>query len=124
MLLGQELTEKVLGAALEVHRHLGPGLLESAYEACLSHELSTRSIRFQRQVVLPVRYKGMAIDCSYRMDMVIENTLILEIKSVEKIDPVHTAQLMTYLKLSQMRIGILLNFNVPILKQGIVRRVL
>jgi GxxExxY protein len=115
------LTEKVIGAAIEVHRALGPGLLESAYEECLCWELSSIDLKFKRQVDLPVIYKKVKLDCGYRMDLVIENNLIVEIKTVEKILAIHQAQLLTYLRLSGCRTGLLINFNVPVLKDGIKR---
>jgi len=124
MLEEENLTESILGAAIEVHRELGPGLLESAYEQCLCHELNTRQISFTRQVDLPVRYKQLNLDCGYRMDIVVENKVILELKSVDETSDLHKAQLLTYLKLSQKHIGLLLNFNVPKMKDGIVRLVL
>ena len=123
-LLHEELTERVIGAAIEVHRALGPGLLESADEECLCHELHLRGISFQRQVPLPVEYKGVNLDCGYRLDLVVENVLILEIKCVEHVPPVHKAQLLTYLKLTGTRVGLILNFNVSILTRGgIIRKV-
>jgi GxxExxY protein len=115
------LTDSVIGAAIEVHRALGPGLLESAYEACLCHELGQRQIHLQRQLELPVAYKNISLDCSYRIDVVVEKQLVLELKAVEKLLPVQEAQLLTYLKLAQLRTGLLLNFNVPVLKNGIRR---
>jgi GxxExxY protein len=118
------LTESIIGAAIEVHRVLGPGLLESAYEECLCHELTSSNIAFQRQVPLPVRYKGMLLDCGYRLDLVVSEQVVLELKSVEKIGPIHEAQLLSYLKLGCYKIGLLINFNVPLLKDGIVRRIL
>jgi len=124
-LLHEDLTEKVIGAAIEVHRALGPGLLESAYEECLCHELHLRQIRFERQVPLPVEYKGVKLDCGYRLDIIVENAVILEIKCLEHVLPVHEAQLLTYLKMTGKRIGLILNFNVPVLARGgIVRKVL
>jgi GxxExxY protein len=117
-------TEPIIGAAIEVHRVLGPGLLESAYEECLCHELHLRGLMFERQVDLPVSYKGLQLDCGYKMDVVVCQQVVLELKCVEKILPVHEAQLLTYLKLSGKRVGLLINFNVPLLTQGIVRRVL
>lgn len=117
-------TEPIIGAAIEVHRLLGPGLLESAYEECLCHELHLRGLVFERQVDLPVSYKGLKLDCGYKMDLVIDQQVVLELKCVEKILAVHEAQLLTYMKLSGKRLGLLINFNVPLLKQGIVRRVL
>ena len=117
-------TAPIIGAAIEVHRALGPGLLESAYEECLCHELHLRGLAFQRQVDLPVPYKGLKLDCGYQMDVVVEDEVVLELKSIEKILPVHEAQLLTYLELSGKRVGLLINFNVPLLTHGIVRRVL
>ena len=119
-----ELSKLVIGAAIEVHRHLGPGLLESTYEACLCRELELRGIAFECQVPLPVHYKGMEIDCAYKMDVRVDGLLIVELKSVGAIDPIHEAQLMTYLRLSRIRVGLLMNFNVRVLKDGIRRRVL
>ena len=118
------ITALLIGAAIEVHRVLGPGLLESAYEECLCHELSLRSIAFQRQLVLPVDYKGVRLDCGYRLDIVLPGKLIIEVKAVEALAPIHDAQLLTYLKLSGIRTGLLLNFNVPLLRDGIRRLVL
>jgi GxxExxY protein len=117
-------SKKVIGAAIEVHKHLGPGLLESAYSTCLSHELSLQGIPFHREVPLPLNYKGVVLETAYRLDFVVGESLILEIKAMEKLEPVHQAQLLTYLRLSGKRIGLLLNFNVPVLKDGILRRVL
>ena len=115
------LTEKVIGAAIAVHRALGPGLLESAYEECLCYELSDAGLVFKRQVQLPVSYKMVKLDCGYRMDIVVSESLVLEIKTVEKLLPIHQAQLLTYLRLSGLHTGLLINFNVPILKNGIKR---
>jgi len=117
-------TSPIIGAAIEVHRQLGPGLLESAYEECLCHELHLLGLAFERQVELPVSYKGLRLDCGYKIDLIVEREVILELKSVEKLLPVHEAQLLTYLKLSGKHVGLLINFNVPRLTQGIVRRVL
>lgn len=117
-------TAPIIGAAIEVHRHLGPGLLESAYEECLCHELHLLSLNFQRQVDLPVAYKGLKLDCGYRIDLIVADEVVLELKSVEKLMPIHEAQLITYLKLSGKRVGLLINFNVPLLTQGIIRRIL
>src|SRR6185295_8266109 len=108
-------SNKVLGLAIEVHKHLGPGLLESAYEECLAFELRQQGIDFQRQVALPIQYKGMQLDCAYRMDLVVERYLVIEIKTVERLLPIHQAQLLTYLKLSTLKFGLLLNFNVALL---------
>jgi GxxExxY protein len=124
-LLHETLTEAVIGAAIEMHRALGPGLLESAYEECLRHELRLRQIPFARQVPLPVEYKTIKLDCGYRLDVVVENAVILEIKCVEHVLPVHEAQLLTYLKMTHKRVGLILNFNVPTLARGgIIRKVL
>lgn len=116
-----QLTEKVIGCAISVHRVLGPGLLESAYEECLCYELSQAKLAFERQVSLPVIYKGIKLDCGYRMDIVVENLVIVEIKAVERILPVHEAQLLSYLKLYDKRLGLLLNFHVSMLKNGMKR---
>ena len=124
MLIQEQLTEQIIGAAIEVHRELGPGLLESAYEECLCHELHIRNLSFVRQVNLPIQYKSIKLDCGYRLDILVENSVVIEVKSLEAILPVHQAQLLTYLRLSRLRIGLLINFNVPVLKNGIVRRVL
>jgi GxxExxY protein len=115
-------TGPIIGAAIEVHRQLGPGLLESAYEECLCHELHLRGMTFERQVDVPVSYKGLRLDC--KMDLVVEKQVVLELKCVEKLLPVHEAQLLTYLKLSGMHVGLLINFNVSLLTQGTIRRVL
>jgi GxxExxY protein len=111
----------VIGAAIDVHRGLGPGLLESAYEACLAHELELRGLAYERQVALPVRYKSLAIDLQYRLDFVVEGILIVELKAVSELLPVHDAQLLTYLRLSKLDLGLLLNFNTAILRSGIRR---
>ena len=117
------LTEKIIGAAIEVHKALGAGLLESAYEECLAHELSIAKIFFERQVALPVTYKSLQLDCGYRLDFLVEKTVVLELKAVEGLEPIHEAQLLTYLKLGGWPIGLLINFNVPVLKKGIKRMV-
>ena len=114
-------TEQIIGAAIEVHRILGPGLLESAYEISLYHELSLRDIPFARQVALPVTYKDIRLDCGYRLDLLVADRVIVEIKSVEKLLPVHHAQVLTYLRQSGHRTGLLMNFNAEILKQGLRR---
>ena len=111
----------IIGAAIEVHKALGPGLLESAYEECLCHELNVRSISFERQKSLPVIYKNIKLDCGYRLDMVVEDSIIIELKSCEQIEPIHKAQLLTYLKLSGINLGLLLNFNVTVMRDGIIR---
>ena len=118
------LTGQVIGAAIEVHRTLGPGLLESAYEECLCWELSEIGLQVRRQVPLPVVYKTVRLDCGYRMDLVVENRLIVELKTVATLLPIHEAQLLTYLKLTAIRTGLLLNFNVSVLRDGIKRMVL
>ncbi len=115
------LSAQVIGAAIEVHRGLGPGLLESAYEQCLCYELSSQGLDFERQVALPITYKQVNLDCGYRLDIVVAEKLLVEIKAVEKLLPVHQAQLLTYLKVSKLPTGLLINFNVPVLKQGIKR---
>jgi GxxExxY protein len=118
------ITEQVIGAAIEVHKALGPGLLESAYEECLCRELDLRKIRFERQCPLPVEYKGIKLDCGYRLDLLVAETVVVEIKAVQAIEPIHEAQLLTYLKLGGWKLGLLINFNVPVLKDGIRRRIL
>jgi GxxExxY protein len=116
-----QLTGEVINAAIEVHRTLGPGLLESIYEECLCHELKFREIPFEKQKDLPIEYKGIKLDCNYRLDVLVDRQLILEIKACEALLPIHEAQLLTYLKLSGLKIGLLINFNVPMLKDGIKR---
>lgn len=120
----KELTERIIGAAIEVHRHLGPGLLECAYQACLADELERLGIGFAGQVALPVEFKGRRLDCGYRMDLVVENAVVLELKCVDKVLPIHEAQLLTYLRLSGLTTGLLINFNVARLRDGIKRKVL
>ena len=120
----EQLTEQIIGAAIEVHRALGPGLLESAYEQCLCAELNARAIPFERQRALPVTYKGMALDCGYRLDLLVAKAVVVEIKAISRFEPIHEAQLLTYLKLGGWKVGLLLNFNVPVLRQGIHRMVL
>ena len=115
------LTERIIAAAIEVHRALGPGLLESAYEECLCHEFKLSGLRFERQVALPVNYKSVRLDCAYRMDIVVEGRVVLEIKAVEALLAVHSAQLLTYLKLAALPTGLLLNFSAPVMKEGIKR---
>jgi GxxExxY protein len=116
-----ELSYRVLGLCLEVHRTLGPGLLESAYEEALAYEFRTAGIHFERQREQPLHYKGLALDCGYRMDYLIENELVLELKAVSEVLPIHQAQVLTYLKLSERSLGLVVNFNVPLLKDGISR---
>lgn len=117
----KSLTEKIIGAAITVHRELGPGLLESAYEACLVHELIQCGLRVERQRELPVIYKGVRVDCGYRIDVLVEEQVILELKSVEALEPIHEAQLISYLKLSGLHVGLLINFNVTQLVKGLKR---
>ena len=116
-----KLSSRIIGAAIEVHKTLGPGLLESTYEECICHEIGFLKLSFERQKPLPVVYKGVKQDCGYRLDIVVENAIILELKSCEKIEPIHKAQLLTYLRLSGLNLGLLLNFNVPVMRDGIVR---
>jgi len=116
-----QLSSKIIGAAIEVHKTLGPGLLESAYEECLCHELSIQGLLFEKQKPLSIDYKGKKMDCGYRLDIVVEKAVIIELKSCEKIEPIHKAQLLTYLKLSGLNLGLILNFNVPLMRDGIVR---
>ena len=111
----------ILGAAIEVHRRLGPGLLESAYEQCLCHELRFRGIPIQKQVALPLSYRGKNLDCGYRLDVIAYSSILIEVKAVEKVLPVHRAQVLTYLKLTGIRLGLLINFNVEVLRSGIYR---
>jgi GxxExxY protein len=117
------LSREIIGAAIEVHRHLGPGLFESAYEECLCCELGLRGIKFKRQVPLPLNYKGMSLDCGYRIDLLVEDLVIVELKAVEATVPIHEAQLLTYLKLRNAWLGLIINFNVKMLKDGVRRLV-
>jgi GxxExxY protein len=119
-----QITGEVIGAAIEVHKHLGPGLFESAYETCLSHELDLRSIPYERQKPLPVAYKGLLLESGYRIDLLVREMVVVEIKAVDTILPIHEAQLLTYLRLGGWKAGLLINFNIPVLKQGIRRRLL
>jgi GxxExxY protein len=123
-LVAQDLTEQIIGAAIEVHKQLGPGLLESAYEECLCHELHLREIPFRRQVPVPVTYKGVNLDCGYRLDLLVDETVIVESKCVDQLNSVHEAQLITYLRLTGKRVGLIINFNVAVLSRGIMRKVL
>ena len=118
------LTGQILGAAIEVHKALGPGLLESVYEECLCRELELRNMPFERQKEIPIEYKGCKLDCGYRLDLVVNHQIVLELKAVERIEPIHEAQLITYLRLTGINLGLLLNFNVPVLKDGIKRMIL
>ena len=117
-----KLTERIIGAAIHVHRALGPGLLESAYEACLHQELVTRGLRVERQKPLPLVYDDVALDCVYRMDILVEDTVVVEVKSVNKLDRVHSAQMLSYLKLSKKCVGLLINFNVTVLAEAGIKR--
>ena len=118
-----DLTERIIGAAIEVHRSLGPGLLESAYEACLAVELRERGLFVEEQIIVPVVYKGRPIEVAYRIDLLVEKSVVVELKSVDEVTPVHEAQLITYLKLANKKVGLLINFNVELLKNGITRRI-
>ena len=124
MLYEQELTEHIIGALIDVHRALGPGLLESAYQACLAREFSLRELPFEQEKPLPVEYKGVLLDCGYRLDFIVAGKVIVELKAVDVLQPVHEAQLLTYLRLTGRKVGLLVNFNVPILRRGIKRMVL
>ena len=124
MLRQEELTGAILGAAFEVHTQLGPGLIETAYDECLCYELAHRRIRFERQVPLPLTFKGVELNCGYRLDFVVDREVVVELKSVEGLLPIHEAQLITYLRLGRFPVGLMINFNVCKLKDGIMRRVL
>lgn len=123
-LLEKDLTDKIIGAAIEVHKVLGPGLLESAYQVCMEHESTLRTIPFDRRVDLPLNYKGIDLDAGYEIDLIYDKRVIVELKAVERVIPIHEAQLLTYMRLTGIRVGLLINFNVPMLKDGIYRRVL
>ena len=123
-LVEKGLTEQIISAAIEVHRALGLGLLESIYHACLAHELSLRKLAYEQEKALPIEYKGLRVDGVYRLDFIIDNKVVVELKAVDVLLPVHEAQLLTYLKLTGCKVGLLINFNVPVLTQGILRRVL
>ena len=114
-----EISHKIIGIALEIHKKLGPGLLESVYEECLAHELKIKTVNFERQKELPIEYKGLKLNCGYRIDLLVQDQLILELKSCDAIQPIHEAQLLTYLKLSGIKYGLLMNFNTLYLKDGI-----
>mgnify|MGYP006428971497 FL=1 len=118
-----QLTGQIIGAAIEVHKTLGPGLLESAYEECLCRELSLRGFSYERQKEVPVKYKGVRLDCGYRLDIVVSESVVLELKACDRLERIHQAQLLTYLKLTGIKYGLLINFNVPVLKDGIKRMV-
>jgi GxxExxY protein len=115
------LTDQIIGCAIEVHRTLGPGLLESVYEECLCYELSRIGLRFERQVHLPVTYKGIKLECGHKLDLVVEDSIVLELKAIDELAPIHQAQLLTYLKTSNKKVGLLINFNVQFLKNGLKR---
>lgn len=119
-----KLSNQIIGSAIEIHRNLGPGLLEAAYQQCLAYELSSNDIEFTLEHPIPLKYKNIAIDCAFRADIVVSNSIIIELKSVDKLLPIHEAQLMTYLKLTGLKLGLLINFNVPLLKDGIKRMIL
>ncbi len=119
-----EVTGEVIGAAIDVHRALGPGLLESAYEECLCRELSLRELPFVRQLHLPVEYKGVKVDCAYRLDLLVASSVVVKVKAVVALEPIHMAQLLTYMKLGRWGLGLLINFNVPLLRTGIRRVIL
>ncbi len=119
--LHRELTESIIGAAISVHRELGPGLLESVYEKCLAFELADRGLSVSTQKEIPVRYKNLTFDCSFRADLIVENKVLLELKSIDQLSPIHTSQVITYLKLTGLRTGLLINFNVQTLKTGLKR---
>ena len=116
-----QITRRIIGAAIEVHRHIGPGLLESAYEACMAYELKQLGFRVEQQKPLPVLYKEVKLDCGYRLDLVVEDAIILEVKAIEQLAPIHDAQLLSYLRISGMMVGLLMNFHVRVLKNGIKR---
>ena len=121
MLKGNQLTSEIISSAIEVHRNLGPGLLESTYEECMTFELQERGLTVKRQLELPILYKGNKLEQNYRIDLLVNNQVIVELKSVNKVEPIHDAQLLTYLKLANKRYGLLLTFNVPVMRQGIRR---
>ena len=120
-MLDNEITQQIIGAAIEVHKQLGPGLLESAYEECLCHELALRKVNFERQKPIPLVYKEVKLDCGYRLDLLVEGRIVVELKSVDGLGPIHEAIVLTYLKLSGHKLGLLINFNVTLLKDGIKR---
>ncbi len=121
MLVNGQITENIIGAAIEVHKQLGPGLLESTYEECLYFELQRKNLIIERQIELPIKYKNMILDSKYRIDLLVNKDVIVELKSCKKLEPIHEAQLLTYLKLSNLKYGLLINFNVSILKHGLKR---
>lgn len=115
------LTEKIIGCAIEVHKGIGPGLLESAYEECLCYELAQNGLKFERQVPLPVVYKGVKLDCGYKLDIIVESVVVIELKAVDRIIAIHEAQLLSYLRMLDLRVGLILNFHSSVLKEGIKR---
>jgi GxxExxY protein len=119
-----QLTHEVIGAAIEVHRKLGPGLLESAYRKCLCHELTLRGVQFEDEYPLPLEYKGIRLECGYRVDILVDGLVAVEVKSIQALAPIHEAQLLTYLRVGGWRLGLLINFNVEILKNGIRRKIM
>ena len=119
-----KITEKIIGSAIEVHKNLGPGLLESAYEECLCYELDKNGLYFERQKPVPVVYKEIKLDCGYRPDLIVEKEIIVELKSIDSIAPIHEAQMLTYLRFANKKIGLLINFNVTVLKNGLRRFIL
>lgn len=119
----EKVTKEVIGAAIEVHKHLGPGLLESAYEECLSYELTQRGLKIERQKPVPIIFKEVKLDCGYRIDILVNDSVIIELKSVDALIPIHEAQILTYLKFANKQVGLLINFNVKLLKEGIKRYV-
>jgi GxxExxY protein len=119
-----KITEIIIGASIDVHRALGPGLLESTYEECLCYELEQRNVKFERQYNLPIVYKDVRIDCGYRIDLLIEEQVVVELKAIERLLPLHDAQLLSYLKSGDWKVGLLINFNVPVLKHGIRRKII
>jgi GxxExxY protein len=123
-MMHEELTREIIGASIEVHKELGPGLLESAYQVCLCHELTLWGVDFKAKVGLPITYKGVQLDCGYEIDILVEDKVVLELKAVTEMHPVFEAQLLTYMKLSDNRVGLLINFHVSVLKDGITRMVL
>ena len=123
-LIEEELTGRIIGAAIEVHKHLGPGLLENAYQICLARELNLRGLQFEKEKALPIEYKGVQLESGYRLDFIVENSVVVELKAMEKLEKIHQAQLITYLKLTGCKVGLLINFNHSTLKEGIIRIVL
>lgn len=123
-MLFEDLSKKIIGAAIEVHKMLGPGMLESAYEECLCYELKLRDLNYERQVPVPIIYKEIKLECGYRMDILVENKIVLELKSIECFNPVHEAQILTYMRFAEKRLGLLINFNVTKLTSGLKRYIL